>query len=171
MRSEFTWPGTSTLTATVEQLLDPPTGNEASNPKYGTNATMRDNIQRANLELTQQGIDMDKCLYVIDPHTSAKFWKRPTTHSPCLTKSRGSARFWLSTRRRAFNTTEICRLRGFDPTRLIRSAVKARVSPQQLGAFVGNSVHTRIMGKLINSIAKAAGLLHGGDLNLSTHAS
>ena len=171
MRSEFTWPGTSTLTATVEQLLDPPTGNEASNPKYGTNATMRDNIQRANLELTQQGIDMDKCLYVIDPHTSAKFWKRPTTHSPCLTKSRGSARFWLSTRRRAFNTTEICRLQGFDPKRLIPLSVKARVSPQQLGAFVGNSVHTRIMGKLINSIAKAAGLLHGGDLNLSTHAS
>ena len=72
------WPPAETSTITIEDLLDPPTGQEAGNPKYGKNATMRANLEKVNLQLSEKGIDMDDTLYVVDPHTSLKFYKNPT---------------------------------------------------------------------------------------------
>jgi DNA (cytosine-5)-methyltransferase 1 len=74
---------------------------------------------------------------------------------PCITRSRGSTRFFLSTRGRRLSLAEILRLQGL-PTSILRH--RGNISDRKLGAIVGNAMSGNVLERILVRLLPACGL-------------
>ena len=71
---------------------------------------------------------------------------------PCLTKARGGAlAFWSLQHARPLSARELCRLQGLKPSSLVIS-----ITPNQLGALLGNGFTCTLMSRLIQAAINAS---------------
>jgi DNA (cytosine-5)-methyltransferase 1 len=102
----------------------------------------RDNI--AALDLTNpiiMDVDGTKCNYMVG-------------RCPCITRSRGSARFFLPSRGRRLSLAEILRLQGL-PTSILRH--QGKISDRHLGAMVGNAMSGNVLERILARLLPACG--------------
>jgi DNA (cytosine-5)-methyltransferase 1 len=73
---------------------------------------------------------------------------------PCITRSRGSSRFFLAPRGRRLSVAEILRLQGL-PTSILRH--RCNISDRQLGAMVGNAMSGNVLERILVRLLPACG--------------
>ena len=75
--------------------------------------------------------------------------------SPCLTRTRAAAGFYLPARGRRMTLAERFRLQGI-PLRVLQ--YKQGISDRQLGMMVGNALSLNVLERLLVRILRACGL-------------
>ena len=122
----------------LSSFLDDDRGKFGAKPGK-TETTARSNLKRFQQLMEENSIDGDQETYVVDVDASSRFASAEHEICPTLTYSRPSG-FWLTSRRRRMNTTEMWRLQGF-PIEEIKPLVSAR----QMGQLAGNSMCVPIL--------------------------
>ena len=127
----------------LSSFLDEDYGKVGAQPRK-TETTARRNLKRFQRLMEENGIDGDQETYVVDVDASSRFASAEHEICPTLTYSRPSG-FWLTSRRRRMNTTEMWRLQGF-PIEEIKPLVSAR----QMGQLAGNSMCVPILAHIFD---------------------
>lgn len=128
----------------------------------GHNKTMNGNLTQAYEQLREMSIDPDHTTVIIDPHVSSKFFNISPMNlerSPCITRTKGEQRLWISSRRQVMSMAELCRFQGMDIHRFEAARRKTKMSDSSYGAAIGNSMNVKVLESLLPTLACSTGLI------------
>ena len=137
-----------------ENFLEPKTATErdATQLPLPTTKTAACQLKFAEAKFK----DLDNQTIFVDTGAGVN---RPTSalgHSPCIIRARGPIGFWISNRRRRMNVHECARFQGIPDGTFDLKALN--VSNTAYGHALGNAMSVPVLGKIIQALARAAGL-------------
>jgi len=158
----FQWPDDQQGVA-LNKFLEPKTASETHlKLPPETQATARRNVQRALVQVQQDGHDAAKVPCIVDCDSSKGHLMYRV--SPCLTRPRASGGgHWVLHRGRRVTIQEMERLFGYGvkpPSggQLVSLARPAKIANRHWGALLGNSIPVPLLGRILCRALPAAGL-------------
>lgn len=146
----FRWP-LPKLTPPLRAFLD--NQAEAENIEDMTRTTTA-NLSAAHRDLRKRKIDPRLAEIVVDIGAGKKRRHWTQGHVPCITKSRGGARaFWSTKRSRRLKAKELARLQGFRDHDLALDGL----SDHKIGELMGNAMTVGVLQGVLRGALRAIG--------------
>jgi len=143
----FEWPA-PIRSLRIGTFLDP---SHLSLDQAEESAHVKENLETALHQIKKAGGDPTRTTYVVDCDASKDRMKWMQERSPCITRSRFKGH-WLTSRGRRMTILEMFRLQGMDHTKF-----SPKVSPDQLGKQIGNSMSVNVVERLLRVVLQSTG--------------